>query len=85
MFCISSKDTKEEDMRFNICPHCKKAFFSTNLDFFNHANECLTIDHTNSPITITWFRINESEDKDFLDNFEKIKKELINIRRPKTR
>ena len=85
MFCISSKDTKEEYLKFNICPHCKKAFFSTNLDFFNHANECPTLDHSNSPITITWYRINDKKGKEFFNNYEKIKNELNNIKRPKTR
>ena len=51
----------KELLSMNVCPYCKKIKGNTKIDFFNHMIKCETMDHRDSPITTTWYTIEELE------------------------
>jgi hypothetical protein len=46
--------SKNVFLSMNVCPHCRKAKSENRKEFFNHIVKCETMDHSNSPITVTW-------------------------------
>ena len=49
----------KELLSMNVCPYCKKIKGNTKLEFFDHMVICETMDHRNSPITTTWYTVEE--------------------------
>ena len=49
----------KELLSMNVCPYCKKIKGNTKLEFFDHMLICETMDHRNSPITTTWYTVEE--------------------------
>ena len=49
----------KELLSMNVCPYCKKIRGNTKIEFFNHMVKCETMDHRDSPITTTWYTVEE--------------------------
>jgi hypothetical protein len=46
--------SKKVFLSMNVCPHCRKAISENKKELFDHIVKCETMDHINSPITVTW-------------------------------